>query len=247
MEIFYLANWIWIFVGIITFIVLVAFNIRAPYGRHTAPGWGKLIPNHWGWFWMELPAFLTCPLLAIFGPAEKSMASWVLIGLWVFHYAHRTLIFPFKLRTKGKKMPISIVLSAIFFNVINGFFNGFYLGFIGLQSVNALIFSGGVALFFIGFGINYTADQKLIALRRTSEGYQIPQGWLFRWISCPNHMGEIIEWVGFALAAFSLPGVSFAVWTFANLAPRAFNHHTWYKENFTEYPASRKALIPYLI
>ena len=75
MEIFYLANWIWIFVGIITFIVLVAFNIRAPYGRHTAPGWGKLIPNHWGWFWMELPAFLACPLLAIFGPAEKSTAG----------------------------------------------------------------------------------------------------------------------------------------------------------------------------
>jgi 3-oxo-5-alpha-steroid 4-dehydrogenase 1 len=30
----------------------------------------------------------------------------------------------------------------------------------------------------------------------------------------------------------------------ANLAPRAWSHHRWYHEQFSEYPLERKALIP---
>lgn len=33
----------------------------------------------------------------------------------------------------------------------------------------------------------------------------------------------------------------------ANLAPRAYSHHLWYKKTFSEnYPKSRKALIPFI-
>jgi len=83
-------------------------------------------------------------------------------------------------------------------------------------------------------------------LRKDNKGYQIPQGWLFEYISCPNHLGEIIEWTGFAIIAMNLSAISFAVWTFCNLAPRAYNHHSWYRENFQNYPENRKILIPYL-
>ncbi len=244
---FYLTNWVWIGVALVTFLSLVIFNIKAPYGRHTQKGWGKLIPNHLGWFWMELPAFLLCPGLALFGPGEKSLVTYVLAGMWMFHYFNRTFVFPFRLNTQGKKMPISIALSAVFFNSVNGFLNGYFLGFMGSERTLAPGFVLGVLIFFIGFAINYTADQKLIALRKTGTGYKIPQGWLFRWISCPNHFGEIIEWTGFAIAAWSLPAATFAIWTFANLAPRAFNHHEWYQSNFEDYPKDRKALIPFIV
>ena len=93
--------------------------------------------------------------------------------------------------------------------------------------------------------INHGTDTRLIAIRKEKEGYQIPQGWLFRWISCPNHFGEIVEWTGFALIAWSVPALTFAIWTFCNLAPRALNHHAWYHENFKEYPKNRKAFIPW--
>jgi hypothetical protein len=33
--------------------------------------------------------------------------------------------------------------------------------------------------------------------------YKIPQGGLFRWLSCPNLVGEMIEWIGFAIAGRS--------------------------------------------
>lgn len=34
-------------------------------------------------------------------------------------------------------------------------------------------------------------------------------------------VGEIIEWIGFAVACWSLPAAAFAIYTIANLAPRA--------------------------
>jgi len=245
---FELLNYVWIGVAVITFVVLVFTKIRAPYGRHTSDKWGKMIANRWGWFWMELPAFLIFPLVTIFGPREKDVLTWVLVGLWSLHYLNRTIIFPFRLKTKGKKMPLTIVFSALFFNGMNGFLNGYYLGYLAPEdssyfSWNVIV---GVLLFFTGLFLNQLTDTKLIALRKEQAGYQIPRKWLFEYISCPNHFGEIMEWTGFAIAAFSLPALTFAIWTACNLIPRALNHHAWYHEYFTDYPKNRKAVFPFL-
>ncbi|MHA1318096.1 MAG: hypothetical protein ACTSQ6_11365, partial [Candidatus Heimdallarchaeaceae archaeon] len=59
-------------------------------------------------------------------------------------------------------------------------------------------------------------------------------------------LGEITEWVGWAIMTFSIPGLVFAFWTIANLAPRARSNHKWYLENFPDYPKNRKALIPFI-
>jgi 3-oxo-5-alpha-steroid 4-dehydrogenase 1 len=84
-------------------------------------------------------------------------------------------------------------------------------------------------------------------LRQPGEGgYKIPQGGIYRYISCPNYFGEVLEWCGWALATWSLTGLTFAVWTFANLAPRARSHHAWYHSHFPTYPKERKAFIPWI-
>jgi steroid 5-alpha reductase family enzyme len=207
-----------------------------------------MIDNHWGWFWMELPALLTFPLMASFGPTEKDPISWLLIALWAIHYLNRVAIYPFRLKTKGKKMPVLIALSAVFFNLVNGFVNGYYIGFINGQSGNliSVFVTMGIIIFFAGFMINNIADTKLIALRKQGNGYQIPKGWLFEYISCPNHFGEIVEWMGFAIIARNPAALSFAIWTFCNLGPRAKNHHEWYMETFNDYPENRRVVIPYV-
>ena len=105
----------------------------------------------------------------------------------------------------------------------------------------------GLSLFVVGFLINQRADHLLINLRKPGEtGYKIPQGFLFDYISSPNLFGEIIEWSGFALMAWNLPGLTFMVWTFANLVPRAKNHHDWYLSHFPDYPKKRKIIFPFL-
>ncbi len=93
-----------------------------------------------------------------------------------------------------------------------------------------------------GFSAHVAADSRLRRLRPS--GYVIPQGGLFRWVSCPNYLGEIVEWSGWALATWSLPGLAFALWTAANLAPRALAHQRWYRERFADYPPERRVLVP---
>lgn len=77
--------------------------------------------------------------------------------------------------------------------------------------------------------------------------YRIPYGGLFRFTSAANYTGEIIEWGGFALAAWSVPATAFWLFTILNLAPRAVSYHRWYKKNFPNYPKERKAVIPFLL
>ena len=100
-------------------------------------------------------------------------------------------------------------------------------------------------LFVLGWGMSTWADTVLLHLRKPGEtGYRIPRGGLYRWVSCPNYLGKILEWSGWALATWSWAGLAFAVYTFANLAPRAMLNHRWYRATFPDYPRDRKALIP---
>ena len=82
---------------------------------------------------------------------------------------------------------------------------------------------------------------------RNGPGYHLPTGFLYRYVSCPNYLGEVIEWCGFALMVGHLGGWSFAVWTMANLLPRAVKHHAWYRAQFDGYPPERKAVFPGLL
>jgi hypothetical protein len=108
-------------------------------------------------------------------------------------------------------------------------------------------FLTGASLFLTGLVINWKSDSILISLRKPGEtGYKIPRGFLFDYVTSPNLFGEIIEWSGFAFMAWNLPALTFMVWTFANLLPRAKNHHDWYLKNFPDYPGNRKVVIPFL-
>jgi len=96
--------------------------------------------------------------------------------------------------------------------------------------------------------INLHADGVLRTLRGDEEqGYRIPRGGVFELVSCPNYFGELREWPGWACLTWSPAGLTFAVWTAANLVPRAVAHHRWYLRTFPEYPQQRKAIIPFLL
>lgn len=239
----------WILVAIITFMVLL--RVRAPYGRYSSEGWGPSVPHRFGWIAMEAVSPFAFVFFFLAGAGPITAPMWLFAALWSGHYLNRALIYPLRQRTQGR-MPVAIMGSAMLFNGVNGFLNGHYLGAIAAPYPGAWLvdprFLMGLALFVAGALINWHADQVLLRLRRPGEtGYRIPEGGLYRWSSCPNYLGEIIEWCGFALLTWSLPALSFAVWTIANLVPRALAHHRWYRRRFPDYPAGRKALIPGLL
>ncbi len=242
MDIFQLTV-LWIIIGLVIFPINLIY--KAPYGRHTSKKWGISIDNKLGWIIMELPALLVCPAIYFYFKIDFDI-SIMFICLWIIHYFNRTIIFPFRIKTKGKKMPLAIVLSAFFFNIVNGLINGYFLSNINLHSVSIFLITGFL-LFVLGLYINISSDNKLINLRKIKKGYFVPKGGLFKYISCPNFFGEILEWFGFALMTFNIGSLSFFIWTCCNLIPRALAHHTWYKNKFNEYPKERKAILPFLI
>ncbi|MEZ4775369.1 MAG: DUF1295 domain-containing protein [Bacteroidia bacterium] len=240
----------WIIIGIAIFPVLL--RVTAPYGRHTSQSWGPLIPNRAGWIVMELPALVIMPALFVLGNSPKTPVSWIFPALWILHYVNRTILFPLRTHTKGKEMPLLIVVFAIFFNMANGAINGTYFGSHAAAYRTEWLadprFIGGMILFLGGMGINWHSDNILLHLRKPGEtGYKIPYGGFFRYVSCPNLLGEIIEWTGFAVLTWSLAGFSFALWTAINLIPRALDHHKWYLSHFPDYPKNRKAIIPHML
>ena len=225
------------------------FLVTAPYGRHARTDWGPSVPNRLGWFIMELVSLVVFVGLFLLGPTAKTAPMWVFFALWAAHYVNRSLIFPWRTRTRGKSMPVMIMVSAIVFNVVNAGLNGTYLGWSGavypVEWLSDPRFIAGLVVFAAGAAINIWSDNRLIGLRADgSQGYTIPRGGLFEWVSCPNHMGEIIQWSGFALMCWNWPALSFAVWTAANLIPRAVSHHKWYRKTFPDYPSGRRAVIP---
>lgn len=247
-EQFSLINWVWIAIAMVIFVSLNF--ITAPYGRHTKLGWGPLIDNRLGWFLMEFFALLVLFYFVYTGPNKQSVVNLIILGLFVLHYLHRSIIFPLRIKTRGKKMPVSIIGMGLLFNLVNGFLIGYYFGnfrVYGNQWLHTPQFIIGTIIFLIGTLINLRSDNILIALRKPGEtGYKIPFGGLFNYISCPNLFGEVIEWLGFAILSWNLPGLAFFIWTFANLVPRALSHHKWYLERFENYPKGRKAVIPFL-
>lgn len=247
---YYLLIKIWIAFGIILFPVLL--SITVPYGRHSRKDWGPMIPNRLGWIIMELPALLMFVLFFLLGPNKVTFVSLIFFLLYTAHYSNRAIIFPLRTHTSKKLMPLIIAIFAIFFNLINGFINGYYFGTVsGGYDINWLYdirFIAGGFFFIVGMVINVQSDNVLLALRRSEKkGYSIPTGGLFRYISCPNFFGEMMEWTGFAIMTWSPAALAFAIWSIVNLVPRALDHHRWYREKFSDYPAERKAVIPFLI
>ena len=241
--------YIWLTLAVIVFLILIF--VKAPYGRHKTKGWGVEISAKKGWIIMEsIPAVLLAVILVL--GHNRDLVVFFFWAIWTAHYVNRAWAWPNRAKLEQKLMPLSVVILAVIFNTINCLLNGIWLfdlsGGYELSWVTDPRFIFGVVIFFFGMIINIKSDDILFSLRDDgSTGYKIPRGGLFEKVSSPNYLGEIIEWIGFAIATWSLAGFTFAIWTFCNLAPRAFAHHRWYKEEFSDYPEDRKALIPFLI
>jgi protein-S-isoprenylcysteine O-methyltransferase Ste14 len=234
--------------GLAAVVFTALFFVVAPYGRHLRGGWGHTMASRMGWVIMEAPASIVFAVCFIIGK-HMTAAALVWLGLWEVHYIHRAFIYPFGRRDVARQMPIVVMSFGFLFNVMNGYLNGRYLFTLSGGYPDTWLrdprFILGLALFLTGFAINRQADRILHSLRQPGEsGYRISYRGLYRWVSCPNYLGEITIWVGWAVATWSLPGLAFALWTVANLMPRARAHHAWYQAHFPDYPPERKVLVP---
>ena len=236
-------------------VLVILFFVSAPYGRYQRKGWGPAISARAAWIVMELPAVLVIALCAASAASSGMQITFVplvFLALWQIHYLYRTFVFPLLMRGGGKRFPVVLVLFAMIFNSANGFVNGYNLFLSGrIYTLNWLLdlrFIGGLVIFVAGLCIHAFTDRSLRRLRRSNEvGYSLPRGGLFELVSAPNYFGEIVQWIGWALMTWSLAGLSFALFTVANLLPRGIRHHRWYRETFDDYPDQRRAVVPFVL
>lgn len=238
--------------AVVVFIVLL--KITAPYGMTFNPKWGPSLPNRPGWILMEAPVFFAMLLLWLLSPRCGQPALIVMTSFFLLHYFQRSFIFPLLIKGKSR-MPLAIVIMGITFNLINAYLIGgwfFYVSPADTYPTSWLyspLFILGTILFFTGMGINLRSDYIIRHLRKPGDTrHYIPRGGMFRYVTSANYFGELTEWLGFAILSWSLGGLVFFIWTFANLAPRARSLHQRYISEFgDEYAAlHRRYIIPFI-
>ncbi|KAM6916175.1 3-oxo-5-alpha-steroid 4-dehydrogenase 2b isoform 3-T3 [Xenentodon cancila] len=213
---------------------------QTSYGRHmTLSSEARTVPARLAWFLQEMPALLMPLLLMLPLHTSSSLGKHLLLRTFCLHYFQR-----------GQPFPLGVMVAAAFFCLLNGFLQGHYL--LHCAQFDDEWFAGyryniGLMIFYIGMAINIHSDYILRNLRKTKEiVYRIPKGGLFEFVSGANYLGEIVEWFGYAVATWSLPTLSFSVFSLCFIGPRAHYHHRFYQEKFEEYPKFRKALIPFI-
>ena len=239
-------------VALIVFVAL--FFVNAGYGKFYQSKWGPSLDNHWGWFLMEVPVFLAMLVLWYLSDRRSDGIRLVFLLLFELHYFHRSFIFPRQLRGHSR-MPWAIVLMGAAFNTLNALMQGgwiFYYSPADYYPQDWLIrfpFLAGTLLFFSGMYVNIQSDRIIRHLRKPGDtAHYLPRGGMFRYVTSANYFGEFVEWVGFAILTWSWAGAVFALWTFANLAPRAARIHDMYKREFPGQLDTKrvKRMIPFI-
>ncbi len=245
-----------LFLGVMSLIALVVFIslyfVKAGYGIFRSNSWGAAINNRMAWILMEAPVFIVMFVLWFNSERRLMPVPFVFFLLFQLHYFQRSFIFPFLMSGKSK-MPLAIMSMGIVFNILNGYMQGIWLFYISpfdmylpdwFYSPQFII---GVVLFFTGMIVNIHSDSVIRHLRKPGDtNHYLPSKGLYRYVTSANYFGELIEWAGWAVLTWSLPGLVFLWWTFANLVPRANAIWHRYKQEFGSEVGNRKRIFPFI-
>jgi 3-oxo-5-alpha-steroid 4-dehydrogenase 1 len=243
-------------------IVFIALQfVDAAYGITADKKWGVAINNKVAWFFMEMPVFLFMTILCLFSSrimqfnVTTSVAPLVIFLFFQTHYIRRSCIFPFLLKGSSK-MPVTVMMMGVLFNLCNAFMQGgwiFYMSPENFYTIDWLLtpqFIIGSVVFFGGMALNIHSDKVIQDLRQPGDTkHYLPSKGLFKRVTGAHYFGEIIEWIGFAILTWSISGAVFALWTFANLVPRANAIYKKYKNMFGEDAIKERRLkrvFPYI-
>jgi 3-oxo-5-alpha-steroid 4-dehydrogenase 1 len=207
------------------------------------------LPGAAAWFLMEgvsAAAFIAAFLAS--GGGGRGRFS-VPALLFVGHYCYRAGLYPLLRVRSLRPVPLEFALSATFFNVVNGSLNGASVAMRPPPSVPVVAL--GAAVWLAGLAGNVHSDEVTRRLRKPGEGrvYRVPPAvGMHRFLISPNYFCEMVEWLGYWVAAgFSPAALSFVLWTAANLIPHSVLNARWARAKFgSDLPPTRRTFIPFL-
>uniref|UniRef100_A0A914CT89 Steroid 5-alpha reductase C-terminal domain-containing protein n=1 Tax=Acrobeloides nanus TaxID=290746 RepID=A0A914CT89_9BILA len=199
---------------------LVFKGKRIDYGRY-APDpksiFNIIVPGNIAATIITIPSFLI-PIYAIWSRGfNVPLVNLSIVLMFVGHYFQRTFIYGLNVRG-GKPLPLEMAIGVFAMIAFDGYLQSYYHLFESVQYPRGHMFSLTSIL-----------------------------GGMFEYVSGANFFGEIVEWLGFALYAQSLPALAVFIGSASNIGPRAWSHHQDYLQKFKDYPKNRKALIPFVL
>lgn len=260
-AVFYTLLYVMLALAVVVFVAL--FYFKAGYGYLGGGKWGFCINNTLAWILMEAPAFFVMATMTVryfaqaVGSGHRSgspVVVGIVAGFFLLHYFQRSFIFPCLIRGKGR-MPVAIMAMGMVFNCINAWLIGKWLfclcpgNMYSLKWLGSGYFIVGTALFVVGMFINLQSDYIIRHLRKPGDSaHYIPRKGLYKYVTSANYFGELVEWCGYAILTMSPSAFVFAIWTFANLAPRSKALTEKYIAEFGEEYSSlgKKNLIPFV-
>ena len=249
---FYVFLLVMAVLAVVVFISL--YHVDAGYGKFYGPKWGPSLNNRLGWILMEAPVFVAMLLLWWLSDRRADGVRLVFLLLFELHYFHRSFVFPLQIRGRSR-MPVSIVLMGVLFNTLNALMQGGWIFYFSPADaypaswLTSLPFLTGTLLFFAGMAVNIHSDSVIRHLRKPGDtAHYLPKAGMFRYVTSANYFGEFVEWVGFAILTWSWSGAVFALWTFANLAPRAARIYELYSREFPDELDTHKTrrILPFI-
>ena len=246
--------------AVVVFVAL--FFFKAGYGYLSTSNWGPKISNKVAWVLMEAPSFCFMLYYTLKFASEggavngnSNLVLYILASFFLLHYFQRSFIFPLLMRGNSK-MPIAVMLMGVTFNTFNAYIIGKWLydpelngGMYQLDWLWSPQFIIGTIIFIAGMTINMHSDHVIRNLRKPGDTkHYIPRKGFYKYVTSANYFGEFTEWVGFAILTWSPAGLLFAIWTFANLGPRAKSLTEKYEAEFgEEYTRlNKKHIIPFI-
>ena len=241
------------------FVFAVSWFLPSPYGRFASPRFGLSLDPRLGWFLMELPATVSFLVFFALGPRRAEPTPLVLLAIWLVHYANRGFFFPFSMRVaRGEPGTFSavVLVTGWLVTTLHGYLHATFFTRLGPSyDASWLVdprFVVGALVWVTALSLNIRSDATIRHLRTSQEAasgekvYRVPVGGLFRYVTSPSYLTELCAWAGFALFTWSLASVFILVVSAANLVPRAWATHAWYRARFPDYPRERRALIPFV-
>lgn len=206
-------------------------------GKHSsASRWN--MPGKIAWVSMEVPALLLTAYISNTLPSQVGIPGGfsglpgpnkLMLGLYMLHYANRSLLTPILLTPEMAPIHIVPWFCALVFNTVNAYqMAGWMSGYgdvSGVEWVGSRVrIQCGLMIFCLGLFGNILHEDELREIRRKAkweqqqkdkkdaaagkekkEGdkaervYKIPQALGFGWIFYPHYLSEWIEWAGFWL------------------------------------------------
>jgi 3-oxo-5-alpha-steroid 4-dehydrogenase len=181
---------------------------------------------------------LASPYLA--APTEVQA---VVFGAVFLHFAKRVLESLFLHRYSGPMTITTVIMVTSLYSLLTG-----VIGYLNRQPMPAMdgIAWVGVLLFIAGEIGNFLHHRRLAQMRQSTMKYVIPRGLLFDYAICPHYFCELVAWFGILLMARHFALLLLFLFMVGYLTTRAVKTLRWYRQEFPNFPADVKVLVPFV-